>query len=80
MHKVYTKIDSIAGNVITVAAEGIKNEDLAVLSTRDGESLASVIKLDGSHVSLQVFAGGKRGLDRRQCEIPRTPDGGLILR
>lgn len=46
MHKVYTKIDSIAGNVITVAAEGIKNEDLAVLSTRDGESLASVIKLD----------------------------------
>jgi V/A-type H+/Na+-transporting ATPase subunit B len=59
MHKVYTKIDSIAGNVITVAAEGIKNEDLAVLSTRDGESLASVIKLDGSHVSLQVFAGGR---------------------
>jgi V/A-type H+-transporting ATPase subunit B len=59
MHKVYTKIDSIAGNVITVTAEGIRNEDLAVVSTRDGESLASVIKLDENRVSLQVFAGGR---------------------
>lgn len=59
MHKVYTKIDSIAGNVISVSAEGIRNEDLAVVSTRDGESLASVIKLDGNNVSLQVFAGGR---------------------
>lgn len=59
MHKVYTKIDSIAGNVITVTAEGIRNEDLAVVSTRDGESLASVIKLDENKVSLQVFAGGR---------------------
>ncbi len=59
MHKVYTKIDSIAGNVISVSAEGVRNEDLAVVSTRDGESLASVIKLDGNNVSLQVFAGGR---------------------
>ncbi len=59
MHKVYTKIDTIAGNVITVAAEGVKNEDLAVVSSRDGDSLASVIKLDGDNVSLQVFSGGR---------------------
>ncbi|MDA3831878.1 MAG: V-type ATP synthase subunit B [Spirochaetales bacterium] len=59
MHKVYTKIDSIAGNVITVLAEGVRNEDLAVVTTRDGESLASVIKLDRERVSLQVFAGGR---------------------
>lgn len=59
MQKVYTKIDSIAGNVITVRAEGVKNEDLAVVTTRDGQSLASVIKLDGQTVSLQVFAGGR---------------------
>jgi V/A-type H+-transporting ATPase subunit B len=59
MHKVYTKIDSIAGNVITVDADGVKNEDLAVVTTRDGESLASVIKLDHNKVSLQVFAGGR---------------------
>lgn len=59
MQKVYTKIDSIAGNVITVRAEGVKYEDLAVVTTRDGRSLASVIKLDGQTVSLQVFAGGR---------------------
>lgn len=59
MQKVYTKINSIAGNVITVEAEGVKNEDLAVVSTKDGDSLASVIKLDGDIVSLQVFAGGR---------------------
>ncbi|MGM0431602.1 MAG: V-type ATP synthase subunit B [Spirochaetota bacterium] len=59
MHKVYTRIDSIAGNVITVTAEGARNEDLAVVSSRDGQSLASVIKLDENHVSLQVFAGGR---------------------
>ncbi len=59
MQKVYTKIDSIAGNVITVAADGVKNQDLAVVSSRHGDSLASVIKLDGDSVSLQVFAGGR---------------------
>ncbi len=59
MQKVYTRIDSISGNVITVSAQGVRNQDLAVVSTKDGESLASVIKLDGDSVSLQVFAGGR---------------------
>ena len=59
MQKVYTKIDSIAGNVITVRAEGIRNGDLAVVTSKHGESLANVIKLQGQEVSLQVFAGGR---------------------
>lgn len=57
MQKVYTKIESIVGNVITVRAKGIKNEELAVVTTRSGESYANVIKLQDDLVSLQVFAG-----------------------
>jgi V/A-type H+-transporting ATPase subunit B len=57
MQKVYTKIESIVGNVITVRAKGIKNEELAIVTTRSGESYANVIKLQDDLVSLQVFAG-----------------------
>ena len=59
MQKVYTKIESIVGNVITVRAEGVKNGDLAIVSTAHGESYANVIKLDGDLVSLQVFSGAQ---------------------
>jgi V/A-type H+-transporting ATPase subunit B len=59
MRKVYSKIESIAGNVITVYADGIKYGELAEVSTAYGKSLAEVIKLDGGLVSLQVFAGGR---------------------
>ncbi|MBO6307353.1 MAG: V-type ATP synthase subunit B, partial [Oribacterium sp.] len=55
MQKVYTKIESIVGNVVTVKAEGIKNGDLALV----GNSYANVIKLDKDIVSLQVFAGAQ---------------------
>ena len=44
MNKVYNRIESITGNVITVRAKGIRNNEL---------------KIDGDLVSLQVFAGGK---------------------
>lgn len=59
MTKIYNKIESISGNVITVRAEGIKNEELAMINTQFGKSLAQVTKLDGDKVSLQVFAGGR---------------------
>ena len=55
MNKVYTKIESIVGDVITVRAQDVKYNDLAVV----GKSFANVIKLDGDLVSLQVFAGAK---------------------
>lgn len=57
MQKVYTKIESIIGNVIVVKAEGVKNGDLAEIEKKDGLSFANVIKLDGENVSLQVFSG-----------------------
>ena len=59
MSKVYSRIESIAGNVITVEADGIRYGDLAQIDTSFGVSLAEVIKMDGDMVSLQVFAGGR---------------------
>ncbi len=53
MQKIYTKIDSIVGNVVTVRATGVRNGDLALV----GKSYANVIKLDNDKVYLQVFAG-----------------------
>ena len=55
MQKVYTKIESIVGNVVTVKAEGVRLGDLALV----GDSYATVIKLDRDIVSLQVFAGAQ---------------------
>ena len=53
MQKIYTKIESIVGNVVTVRAQNVRNGDLALV----GKSYANVIKLDGDMVYLQVFAG-----------------------
>ena len=59
MNKVYSKIETIAGSVITVHAEGVSYGELAQIKTRFGVSLAEVIKLDRDVVTLQVFAGGR---------------------
>jgi V/A-type H+-transporting ATPase subunit B len=59
MRKIYSKIEQIAGNVITVTAEGVRYNDLAVVSTKYGDSLANVIRMNGDQVALQVFAGGR---------------------
>ncbi len=59
MNKVYSKIESINGSVITVRAKGVKLNELAEITTRFGKSLAEVNKIDGDLVSLQVFAGGR---------------------
>ncbi|MDD6265835.1 MAG: V-type ATP synthase subunit B [Clostridia bacterium] len=53
MQKIYTKIESIVGNVVVVKAEGVRNGDLAMV----GKSYANVIKLDKDLVYLQVFSG-----------------------
>lgn len=57
MQKVYTKIESIVGNVISVKADGVRSGDLAEVTTKTGKSYANVIKLDGELASLQVFSG-----------------------
>ena len=53
MQKIYTKIQSIVGNVVSVRASGVRNGDLALV----GNSYANVIKLDNELVYLQVFDG-----------------------
>ncbi|MBE6550337.1 MAG: V-type ATP synthase subunit B [Ruminococcaceae bacterium] len=59
MNKVYNRIESITGSVITVRATDVQYRELAQINTRFGRSLAQVNKIEGDIVSLQVFAGGQ---------------------
>ncbi|RKY49277.1 MAG: V-type ATP synthase subunit B [Candidatus Neomarinimicrobiota bacterium] len=59
MKRVYNKILSITGNVISVKATDVAYEELAEITTQRGKSLAQVIKIDGDIVYLQVFAGSQ---------------------
>ncbi|HNX73326.1 MAG TPA: V-type ATP synthase subunit B [Spirochaetales bacterium] len=59
MNKIYSRIESITGNLITVRASNIENGELAEVATRYGTSLAETIRLDNDLVYLQVFAGGR---------------------
>ena len=57
MRKTFDEITRIAGNVAVVKAKGVGYEDLAVITTSFGPSLAQVIRLDRDEVSLQIFSG-----------------------
>ena len=59
VNKVFNRIESITGNVITVRANNVQYKELAQINTRFGKSLAQVNKIEGDIVSLQVFAGGQ---------------------
>ncbi len=59
MNKIYTNIVQVAGDVITVEAQGVGYNEIAEITTSRGASLAQVIRLDGKRVSLQIFAGSK---------------------
>jgi V/A-type H+-transporting ATPase subunit B len=56
MKTVYDRIRDMRGNLATVVAEGACLGELARIDLRDGRSVyASVLRIDGSHVTLQVF-------------------------
>ena len=59
MKKIYSQIQKIAGNVITVTARDVRYGELATVTGRYGRSLAEVIRLNGEQVSLQVYSGGR---------------------
>lgn len=59
MQKIYSRIEEIAGNVITVKASNVKYGELAEVTSQHGKSLAEVIRLNRELVSLQVFSGGR---------------------
>ncbi|MDY5953939.1 MAG: V-type ATP synthase subunit B [Kiritimatiellia bacterium] len=83
MQKVYHRIDDIAGSVLTLRADGVKNRELAEVVSRNGSSLAQVIKLDGERVTLQVFAGARGVATDAQVrflgEPMRVPSGDALL-
>jgi len=59
MHRVFHRIERIAGNVITVRADQVKYKELAQVTSKQGVSLAQVIRLENGMVDLQVFAGSR---------------------
>ncbi len=59
MNKVYHQVENIAGSVINIRATDVKYGELAEVTSRNGSSLAQVIRLDGEEVSLQVFEGAR---------------------
>jgi len=81
MRKYFDRVTRIAGNVMTVEAEGVGYDELAVVTTRTTTSLAQVIRLEANQVSLQVFAGtqGVSTSDRvrflgRPMQVPFTEE------
>jgi V/A-type H+-transporting ATPase subunit B len=56
MKIVYDRINNMRGNLITVKAEGAGLGELARVDLKDGRSVyASVLRIDGGEVTLQVF-------------------------
>jgi V/A-type H+/Na+-transporting ATPase subunit B len=56
MKMVYDKINDMRGNLITVKAKGVGLGELARIDLRDGRSIyASVLRVEGDQVTLQVF-------------------------
>lgn len=51
--KIYTRINNITKATCTVEAEGVFNEEIALVDNRP----AQVVKISGNHVTLQIFPG-----------------------
>ncbi len=56
MKTIYNRIKNMRGNLITVEAQGVGLGELARVEMRNGRStFASVLRIEGSEVTLQVF-------------------------
>lgn len=56
MKIVYEKINNMRGNLITITASNVSLGELARIELKDGRSvLASVLRIEGDQVTLQVF-------------------------
>lgn len=56
MKTVHDRINDMRGNLITVSAEGVGLGELARVDRKDGRSVyASVLRIEGDQVTLQVF-------------------------
>lgn len=60
MKTVYERIKNMRGNLITVNAQGVSLGELARIELKDGRSIyASVLRIDGNDVTLQVFKSSR---------------------
>lgn len=59
MKKIYNRIESIIGNVVSVNAKDVMYKELAEVTSVHGMSFAQVIRLNEDSVSLQVFSGSR---------------------
>jgi V/A-type H+-transporting ATPase subunit B len=73
MRKYFNQITRIAGNVVTVTADNVGYDELAVIAGDSGSSLAQVIRLEGQQVSLQVFAGTQGVSTGDRVRFPGQP-------
>jgi V/A-type H+-transporting ATPase subunit B len=73
MRKYFDEIAQIAGNVVTVDAGQVGYDDLAMLRSARGDSLAQVIRVEGQRASLQVFAGTQGVSSRDPIEFFHRP-------
>jgi V/A-type H+-transporting ATPase subunit B len=77
MRIIYDRINSMRGNLITVTAEGVGLGELARVDLKDGRAVyASVLRIEGNQVTLQVFqntrgisTGDKVTFLNRQMEV-----------
>ena len=69
MNKVYSKIESIVGSVITVKADNVAYGELAEIETRYGKSLAEVNKIDGDIEALAGTSGTSLGTGGKITKI-----------
>lgn len=82
MKKVFDRINDMRGSLITVTATDIFLGELAVVEQKRGpKTYASVLRIDGDQVTLQVF-GGTRGIStgdkvvflKRQMQVSFSND------
>lgn len=82
MKKVFDRINDLRGSLITVTATDVYLGELAVVEqSRGRKTYASVLRIDGDQVTLQVF-GGTRGIStgdrvvflKRQMQVGFSPD------
>jgi len=73
MRKYYDRIERIAGNVVTLRASHVGYDELAVIESDRGSSLAQVIHLEDQSVSLQVFTGTQGISTRDRIQLLHRP-------
>lgn len=82
MRTVYERIEDMRGNLISVHAEGVGLAELARIDMKNGRhAYASVLRIDGKKVTLQVFqntrgisTGDKVTFLRRQMQVSFSND------